>query len=225
MNTNRFIFEKITPQTKHPLKRNAGIFRRSLASSLDSIILLLIRGFLLQIYGKLFFIDSLTKFVQDFRQEFGTETPKMVESHTSFIAKHPICIEILLIILAMILIGAVYHGYFVSSQWKATIGKRIFEIKAIRKDGKKISFMRGFFYYLFSLIPFLYILHIATQSGVHSTSIYATIVDSRLNFSLGIIFAIWMQFSFLTKSRSTISDFIFRISVVEGKTNAKFPWK
>lgn len=225
MNTNRFIFESSKKSAHKNSKRKSGNFRRSMAAAFDSFILLFVRGLVLQIYGKIYFIAELIKFGEDFQREFGTETPKLVPSHTQFIIHHPISIAVLVAIIAVILIGAIYHGWFCASNWRATIGKRIFEIEASTKDGKKLSFIRGASHYLLSVVPLAYVIHIALQSIINSSSIYHTISNSGLNLAIGILFVIWVQFSFLTKSKATISDLICKITITEGRTNSKFPWK
>jgi uncharacterized RDD family membrane protein YckC len=217
------VFNKYGSKKKNPQNR-AGNFRKSLASATDSLILLMIRGLLLQIYGSLVLINSIEKFRQDFIAEFGTEIPKLVATHTKFIIHHWLFTEILLVIAVLILIGAVYHGYFLSSSWRATIGKRLFEIIANKDEEEKISFWRGGLYYLFSLLPFCYIIHIGTYSAVNSITIYQAIANSKANLAAGFIFALWLQISFFTKSKSTITELFLGIKLFEGRIKAKLPW-
>lgn len=226
MNTNRFIFNKIAPEEELSGKvNNVGSLKRTIAIAIDSLILLFIRAVLLQIYISLRLVDSLNNFLFDFKNEFGVETPKRVPEHVKFIVNHPIFIEVLLLILAIIAVGALYHGYLNSSKWRATIGKRFMNIMMVSKNGEKLSFLKCASHYLLSLLPFFYVILLGVYSNKNQLSIYDSITGSKVNLILGLLFIIWTQIGFFTKGKSMICDIILKTSMIEGKISAKFPWK
>ncbi len=199
--------------------------KRSAAASIDITIVAFIRIVVAQIIGALWLNKMIADFLIEFRDHFGTEVIKSDPSHIEFITHHKIFHTMLLFYFVIVMVGALYHSYLNSSAWQGTLGKRIMKIMIIGDEGKRISFWNGLAHYFLSLLPFIFIIYLAVYQNIHQTSFFAAIFETKTNMFLSALTAIWMQAHIFTKKKTTIYDLICRTIFIEGKTQAKFPWK
>jgi uncharacterized RDD family membrane protein YckC len=199
-------------------------YRRVTAASIDIWIVLFLRVFFMQIMAIAWLNAQLAKFLADFEAEFGTSEIKAVPTHIDFIANHSFLWQTVLFYSIIILVGAFYHAYLNSSAWMATIGKRLMKIQIVKKNEMAISLKRGILHYFLSLAPFIYlsyILVIKMQSGAPIGNI---IMGSPINLILGIFFVFWVQVQAFSSNKTTIYDLICNTVLINGKTQAKYPW-
>ncbi len=200
-------------------------FKRSNAIFIDILVVLLIRIIVAQILGFLWINKVLLNLLADFQVNFGTETIKNTPEHLEFLKNHPAFGSMLLFYFIIFLVGAIYHAYFNSSQWQATLGKRIMKIIIIDENGKKISFLKAISHYFLSLLPIIYIFYMIIFQTTHQTSLFNSMIANTANILFSIIAALWLQAHIFTKKRTTIYDLICKLIFIEGKTSAKYPWK
>ncbi|NBX52276.1 MAG: hypothetical protein EBT63_01310 [Proteobacteria bacterium] len=157
MSTNNFIFNFAVEAPNNHEKKYASYTRRTIATLIDVHIVLIIRAIFIQIVFSTFFYKIVNDFISDLDIKFGTRTPKNTPEHISFLINHPIFIYTILLVLTTILLGAFYYAYFNSSNWQATIGKRIMGI-IISNNNSRIEFSIGLFHYFLSIIPYLFVI-------------------------------------------------------------------
>jgi uncharacterized RDD family membrane protein YckC len=207
----------------------AGSFRRGSAIMIDVIIVFLIRIIAIEFMGFLWMNKSLKIFSQDFYNEFGTETVKNVPSHIDFITSHQIFIQIIFFYSVVLLIGAFYHAYFNSSQWSATIGKRLMKIMIVNDSRylkmEKISFNNALLHYFLSILPLFFIGYLFIYQTINHYEKFSDVLNSDFNIFLGFIFIIWTQIHFFTKKKVTAYDLICETSLIRRVSQNKFPWK
>jgi uncharacterized RDD family membrane protein YckC len=109
----------------------------------------------LQTLNNVYVGEFINDFINEFEQNFGTRTPKGTLEHVEFIMNHSIFIYALIIIFITILIGGIYHAYFNSSSWQATIGKKLMKIKVVDLNGHRISFGQAIGRYLSKIVSCL----------------------------------------------------------------------
>ena len=213
--------------TNHHSSHNdfVGSIKRSLASAIDAIIVLILRIIFVETIGKTWITPILLNFNQEFKDKFGTETPKRTPEHLEFIYQHPLSKNLLIMFLIVFLIGAIYHSYLNSSAWRATIGKRIMGIVIVKKNFLPLSFYRAVLHYFLSLLPFVYIFYILSYQIKYNVDINQAISGSFGNIFFGIIFMLWLQIQTLTKQKTTAYDLICNTIFIHHKTSAKWPWK
>ncbi len=219
MNIKKFFFSD-----KKETQIYAKTSRRGSSAAVDAAIVLLLRIFVAQVLGLTFVNPALIKFLEEFKEKFGTETVKNVPEHIDFIMHHNILIVILLFYSAVILVGALYYAFFNSSAWRATIGKRIFGIVIEKENGAAIGFWLALCHYFLSILPFAFITYLLIYKMSYNISFFSAIVSSPLNATLGVIFLLWTQIHSFTKKRTTAYDIICKTVLVNKKTAAKFPW-
>jgi len=222
MSTKNFIFNFNVHNDKEA--HYASSTQRSTAGLIDSIIVFALRAIFSQIIGTLWFIDQVKQFLLDFKEKFGTETPKTTPEHLEFIKNHAILLDSFILILAVFLIGLIYHAYFNSSNWQATIGKRIFKIIMVNKNGHKISFMDGVYHYLLSVSPFLYIIILMMFMQKNNFSIYETLGKHHILSILGIAMLLATHMGAFNKKRINLFDYLMEIEFHKSRIATKFPW-
>ncbi|MFM7558308.1 MAG: RDD family protein [Alphaproteobacteria bacterium] len=227
MSTNSFLFN--FSKNKNSIEDNeiqyATPFKRSLSSSIDILIVMFIRGILLQLIGNFFFINTVQNFYSDFELKFGTKTPKGTPEHMEFIYSHPVFLQGIGILVFIILIGAVYYALFYSSKWQASIGKRIFNIKIVDKNNhRKVKFFDGFCYYFLTIIPYFFILILFIYISKNNISIYQVFTEiwGFTFFGIAILFAVNM--SSFNKKKINFFDYLMDFEFHIGKTKSKYPW-
>jgi uncharacterized RDD family membrane protein YckC len=122
------------------------------------------------------------------------------------------------------MIGAVYHAYLNSSAWMGTIGKRLMGIVIVQESGNKITFSKGLWHYFLSVLPFAYILFLASYQLRHKMTFYQALVGSEVNLFFGIIFIIWIQIHLFTKRKVTAYDLICKTEFLNEKAESRWPW-
>ncbi len=223
MNIEKFLkqsFIKVSEEEKY-----ASSFRRSSAAMIDMWIVLFLRIIVMQVLGRLWINQEIINFMEEFSQRFGTETPKNVPEHIDFIIHHRIFVYALIFYAIVILVGTFYHAYLNSSNWQATIGKRLMKIVIVKENDVKISFKLGFAHYFLSILPFAFILYLLSYQVQNHLNFYQAITASELNVFLGLAFIIWVQIHLFTKKKTTAYDMICKTVLINGKTDKKFPWK
>lgn len=224
MSTKNFIFNF---RVKNPKEENffATTFERSNAGLIDSIIVFALRAIFLQIVGTLWFIDVIKNFLFEFKEKFGTETPKATPEHMEFIRNHTILLDTFILIIAVFVIGLIYHAYLNSSQWQATIGKRICNIIMVNKKGAKLSFIDGVYHYLLSVTPFIYIFILLIFMQKNNFSIYTTLHNHQILSLIGVIIFIGSHMGAFNKKRINLFDYLMEVEFHKSRTPNKFPWK
>ncbi len=213
------IFKKSPEDEKY-----ASSFRRSVAAGIDIWIVLFMRIATMQILGILWINRAVMEFMGEFKDQFGTESIKNTPEHIDFIIHHRIFIYALTFYAIIILVGAIYHAYLNSSSWEGTIGKRLMNMKIIKENNLKISFKRGLMHYFLSVLPFAFLIYLLSFQIRNDLTFYNALIASEFNIFLGIIFVFWVQIHLFTKRKTTAYDLICNTILVNGKTDAKWPW-
>jgi uncharacterized RDD family membrane protein YckC len=134
------------------LKNQLATINKSFATMLDFILILPIRIFIVSVYLQ----PKITIFLQDFSAKFGSEIKEQTPEHLQFFAQHPIYLQLIFGIFIFISLGAIYNVYFHSSNWQATIGKRLLKIIVNNKNNQKISILHSLKYYFISNLGIIY---------------------------------------------------------------------
>lgn len=213
------IFKKAPANEKY-----VGPFRRSAAATIDLWIVLILRVIVMQILGTIWLNQAISNFLEDFKNQFGTETVKNTPEHIDFIIHHRIFIYALMFYAIIILVGAAYHAYLNSSSWRGTIGKRLMKMVITTENDLQISFNRGMMHYFLSVLPFAYLIFLISFQVRNNLTFYQAITASQTNIFFGIVFLIWIQIHLFTKKRTTAYDMICNTIVVSGRVVAKWPW-
>lgn len=227
MNTNSFLFN--FSKDKNSIEDNqiqyASPFKRSLSSTIDILIVMIIRGLILQLIGNFFFINTIQNFYSEFESKFGTKTPKGTPEHMEFIYSHPIFSQGIAILIFIILFGAFYYAFFYSSKWQASIGKRIFGIKVVDKNSQeKIKFSDGFYYYFLTIIPYFFILILFIYISKNNSSIYQVFKEIWGFTFFGILILFAVNMSNFNKKKINFFDYLMDFEFHYGKTKSKYPW-
>ncbi|MBM5782610.1 MAG: RDD family protein [Pelagibacterales bacterium] len=220
MNTN--FLENIFEKKKD--SKFANSTKRSIASAIDVLIVLFLRGILLQLFGMFYLQKISEQFSLEFQEKFGTESLKRTPEHISFLIHHKIFYSFLLTLFIIFAAGALYYALLNSSPWKATIGKRIMKIMIVDKEDNRISFYNALFHYFLSALPIVFVFYLLIYQEKHHLSFFEAISGNNTNLILGFIFLIWTQLHMLTKSKTTAYDLICQTFTINGKSEAKFPW-
>jgi uncharacterized RDD family membrane protein YckC len=205
-------------------QKYASSFRRSTAATIDIWLVLFLRIIIMQFLAVIWLNPAIARFLQEFKDHFGTETIKNTPEHVDFIIHNRIFFYGLIFYSIVILIGALYHGFCNSSAWQATIGKRLMKIKIVKEDESQITFARGLAHYFLSVLPFAFILYLMSYQIRNNLNFFQTVTASETNVFLGIMFVIWVQIHLFTKKKTTAYDMICDTVLINGKTAAKFPW-
>ncbi len=207
-------------------KKYSGSFKRTTAASIDAIIVLLLRIIVMQSLALIWINKSLQNFATDFYNHFGTESIKNTPEHIDFIVHHRMFYYAIIFYSIVIFVGAIYHAYLNSSLWQATIGKRLMKIIMIKEDGNsRISLWRGLTHYFLSVLPFVYITYLVFFQVRNNVDFYQAITATKVNVFFGIVFVLWAQIHLFTKKKTTAYDLICDTTLIEGKANAKLPWR
>jgi len=227
MSTNSFLFN--FSKDKNSAEDNeieyATPFKRSLSSAIDILIVMLIRGFFLQIIGNIFFINTVQNFYLEFEQKFGTKTPKSTPEHLEFIYSHQVFFQGLTLIALTILIGALYYAYFFSSKWQASIGKRILKIKVVNKNNhEKIKFSDGFYYYFLTLVPYFFVIILFIYISKNNYSIYQVFREVPAFAIIGFLILVAVNMSSFNKRKINFFDYLMDFELHRDITKSKYPW-
>jgi uncharacterized RDD family membrane protein YckC len=211
---------------KNEISKNnfAGSVKRSLASAIDTFIVLIVRILFIEIIGKMWIEPILLKFNSEFKEKFGTETPKRTPEHIEFMYQHELFYNLFGLFIIILLIGALYHSLLNSSSWRATIGKRLMGIAIVKNNHIALGFKRSLLHYFLSILPFFYIFYIISYQLKYNVEIYQAITASFENILCGIIFMLWLQIHLFTKNKTTAYDLICNTIFINKVFDAKTPW-
>ena len=203
----------------------ANSFKRSIASMMDIIIVLILRCITLEILGRVWADKVIIKFMADFKAKFGTEEIQNTPDHINFIAHHQFFYTMLELYFIVIMVGALYHAILNSSKWQATIGKKIMKIVIVdNSDYGEVSFLKSLAHYFLSVLPMVYVIYLLGFQAMYKLTFYQTIIATKYNVFFGIIFTAWLQAHLFTKKRSTAYDMILNTSIINGITRFPFPF-
>jgi len=220
MNINKIFARKTAEESPFP-----GSFKRSSASMMDMVIVLVLRSVVAQLLGSLFMNQIIQDFLTEFHDKFGTETVKSTPEHIDFVIHHKFFYAVLICYAIVIFVGALYYSLLNSSAWQATIGKRLSNMVIVKNSGNsRPSFGLALEHYFLSTLPFLYIFYIVIYQNAHKTNFFDTITASPANVFFGILFIGWVQIHLITKRKVTAYDLICNTTFKKGRTAAKFPW-
>lgn len=198
--------------------------RRSIASAIDTAIVLMIRIFFVETLGRMWIEPILLKFNNDFKEKFGTQTPKRTPEHIEFMYQSDLFSHLLMLFFCVLMIGTIYHSYLNSSAWRATIGKRLMKIAIVKNNLMALSFKRALLHYFLSIIPFFYIFYIFSYQMKYNIELYQAITASFENILFGIVFMLWIQIHLFTKNKTTAYDLICNTVFINKVFDAKKPW-
>ncbi len=203
---------------------DAGAFRRSFATMIDIFIVFFVRMFFAQILASFWLSDRLALLAQDYKNFFDTEVIDSPDK-VAFIQSHPVFDDILIFIAILTVIGSIYYAYLHSSNYHATIGKRLMKVEVLNLDYSKISFFKAFLIYYFSLVPIIYATYILSYTYSAKVSLMAGMFHNIYNiiFTL-IIIALSATFSSGLR-RHMGFDIVLKIVYLNNKTDSKYPWK
>lgn len=203
----------------------ATLFQRSIATGVDILIVVVIRFLFMATLGELWLKNEIAKFQEDFALKFGGEFFQQNPEHVQYFMNHKIFIYTIIFYSLVILLGACYYAYFHSSNWQATIGKRLMKIILIKNNNLPISFKRGLLYYFLSILPYIYVAYMVSFALKYNFTIVNAISANFFNILATLLFICWTQSYYFTKRKTTMYDLICNTNVIEGKIDQKFPWK
>jgi len=201
----------------------ANSFKRSTAAFIDLMIVSFLRVIFLEIMGALWYKQQLINFGNDFKEKFGTDIIGKVPEQIEYLAHHSIVSSTIILFLLIMMVGALYHAFFNSSSWSATIGKRIIGVILINDNGRKLSFLEALGHYLLSLFPWVFMLYIVVFQNFHSITIFQAITANFFNILFGLVTLGWIQIHAITKRKVVAHDLICKTVMVEGRVGGKFP--
>lgn len=203
----------------------ANSFKRSVASMIDMIIVLMLRCITLEILGRVWADKVITKFLIDFKTEFGTDQISNSKSHLDFIMHHQVFSVMLKLYFIIIMVGALYHAFLNSSKWQATVGKRLMRLVIVDLDDYgEVTFLRSLVHYFLSVLPMAYVLYLLIFQTTHDITFFQAIIATKYNIFFGIIFTAWLQAHFFTEKRATAYDLILNTAVINGETRFRLPY-
>lgn len=224
MSTNNFLFNFNVKNEDVDQHVYATSTKRSFAGLIDCFIVLFLRAFFLQVLNNIFFQDLIYKFLNDFEANFGTREPKGTHEHVQFVMNHSIFIYTIIIIFLTILIGAIYHAYFNSSSWQATIGKRIAKVITTNNNSEKISFMNGIYHYFLTLIPIIFIIIAFIYSQKNGLTIFEAFAKNHTLTFMGFLLLIASHSGAFNKKKINFFDYLMKFEFHCGRTENKMPW-
>lgn len=198
-------------------------FRRLLAINIDIAIVSVIRIIFINIIGLFWLNNVIENFVLDFKNTFHTDAFDNSFLQREFIFHHPIFKIILLFYFFIFLVGAFYHSYLNSSEWKATIGKRIMGVMMVNRSYNKISFKQAFSHYILSVLPIFFLIYLVAVSVSLNISFDQAISYNYFNLLLTLFGFIWYNMQIFTKKKVTAYDLLCKNYLIIGRSKNKFP--
>ncbi len=203
-------------------------FKRSSATMIDMLITIFLRAIAMQLMGTLWINQQILNFAQEVKDHFGTDTLKNTPEHINFLVHHTIFLNMIIFYLITFFVGAIYHIYLNSSNWQATIGKRIMGIVMIQEneheERKKINLKTSSLHYFLSILPFMYVIYLIAYQIYYDLSLLNAMLASETNVFLAIVFIGWVQIHVFTKKKTTAYDMICKTNFINGRTSYKTPW-
>ena len=224
MSTNNFLFNFNVREENNEYTNYATPTKRSFSGIIDCFIVLILRALFLQTLNNVYVGEFINDFINEFEQNFGTRTPKGTVEHVEFIMNHSIFIYALIIIFITILIGGIYHAYFNSSSWQATIGKRIVGIAVVNKDGEKISFFTGICHYFLTLTPIFFLVFVFIYAQKNKFGLYEVFSKNHTLLIVGFLFLVANHASSFNRKKINFFDYLMKIEFHLGRTKPKTPW-
>jgi len=224
MSTNNFIFNFNIKEENISKQIYASPTKRAFAGIVDSLIVLILRACFLNFLNNQYVLNIINNFISDFEKTFGTRTPKGTPEHIEFIMHHSIFIYALIIIFIVVFIGAIYHAYFNSSYWQASIGKRLIGIQVVTNNHEKISFGTGIYHYFLTISPILFFMYIFIYSHKNNYELFETFSQNKIFTILGLLFLISSHGNAFSKKRINLFDYLAKIEFHLGRTQNKLPW-
>lgn len=224
MSTNNFLFNFNVREKNNESINYATPTKRSLSAIIDCFIVLILRASFLQSLNNIYVTKFINDFINEFEQKFGTRTPKGTVEHVEFIMNHSIFIYALIIIFITVLIGGIYHAYFNSSNWQATIGKRIIGVMIVNKDGEKISFFTGICHYFLTLTPIFFVVFVFIYAQKNKLELYEVFSKNHALLIFGFLFLVANHASSFNRKKINFFDYLMKIEFHLGRTTPKTPW-
>lgn len=201
-----------------------GPFKRSLALAIDIFIVLILRIIVAQILGMIWLGKILQNLAYEYELHFGSDIIENQEQ-VSFILSHSAFNHFIAFFAIISVVGVLYHAYFNSSSWKATVGKRVLGFLMLDYEYNKISFLKALSHYLLSLVPMVIVLYLVAFQSVNQINLVSSITDNGFNLILAFLAALWINIQSFNKRKETAHDLICKTIFVEGKSKAKTPWQ
>lgn len=199
-------------------------YKRGLAAMIDVAIVFFLRVFAAQILAVLWVQAALDRLRSDFSLYFKTDVIE-TRQHVEFILAHESMKDYIIFLILILLVGAIYHSYFNSSSWKATIGKRIMSVMILDKNFAKIGFIRGVFHYFLSIVPIVILLYLFTFSASYGGNLISAVTYSAFNIAISVLAVIWVNFHVFSKQKLTLYDLISGTVFIDGRSGASKPWQ
>ncbi len=201
----------------------ASSLRRSAAVIIDVIITTFLRIIAAEIIGRLWFNNQILIFLREFKEKFGTDIVSRDEAQIAFFIDHPAFKSALLFYLIILLVGTFYHCLLNSSSWMATVGKRLMKIALVKETGRRIYFLEAVSHYFLSLVPWIFMVYLASYQAYNNLTVYQAIANNGFNLLLGILVLLWVEIQLITKKKTTAHDMICNVIMINGVFGGKFP--
>jgi uncharacterized RDD family membrane protein YckC len=198
-------------------------FLRGGAAAIDMFVTGFIRIVFAQILGYFWVEGQMIEFLRDFKEKFGVALSPSNLEHVQFIANHSITKVALIYLLLILLVGALYHAYFNSSTWSATVGKRVAGIVLVKNEGKSLTFSQSFWHYCLSIVPWIFMVYILLYQSKEKTSLQDALIGNNFNLVLGLITVAWIQIHIITKKKNTVQDMIIGCTMTSGRVGKGLP--
>lgn len=202
---------------------SVGSFKRSIATAIDVFLVLFLRIFAMQILGVVWLNRQLQRLSDDFEAYFGTN--EITDpGQLVFIYNHDVFAQIVTFLILIFLVGALYHAYLNSSNWCATVGKRVLGFVVVDKKGQKVGFLAALLHYFLSLVPMVIIFYLVMFQLRLNLGFIEAITANFVNIILIFIAVSWVNIHIFTSRKVTFYDLLCGFVLVEAKTGHKFPW-
>jgi len=202
------------------LKNQLTHINKTFAGMIDFLLILPLRIAIVSIYLQ----PKINVFLQDFSAKFGNKITEETPEHLQFFAQHPIYGQMFLAIFIFIGIGLIYNIYFHSSNWQATIGKRLLKIIVNNKNNQKLTILHSIKYYFINNLSIIYATFLFINLAKSKSNIYQ-IITGNIYFLAGGAFLIFsFYYGLFSKQKLSFLDLLADTRFASGRTNYKFPW-
>ena len=196
----KFLKQQKKQEFAHPSKR-------FLAYSIDVFIVAMLRYLTLLLISFLWFSNKIDQYIIDYKNYLQENNYNILSNEHlfSYLIKHPIIYDIIIIAIFLFLIGSLYWIILPVSKLKGTLGKYWLNISIINRYKKPLNLYQAIIRYLIGLIPWLF--HIL---------IFASLLTQNFIILIISIFFItfWYETKIFTSSYKSVHDYICKTKVV-----------
>ena len=203
----------------------ANPLRRFVASTIDIVIVFLIRVFFAQVLMVVYLAERMKILADDYKAFYNTDTIDSPEN-LQFIFDHAVFSDIITFVFALLFIGSLYYAFFNSSKFHATIGKRLLSVEVLNSDYSKLSFLKALLIYFISLTPVIFMFYIFSFSAQTGITILQSMFSNIYHIILTILIILLSGTYSMGFRRYPGFDIILKVVLLNNKSDkAKFPWE